>query len=268
MTAPGVPAFPPGSTLTRVRFLEAAPAGARAVANFTEPRAAAAVAESAELGSPPAAGADELLLLFLPAGSAELDALRAQADLWVGPGALRVRCGPGWLSWRPGRAALVGPAEAHGPALAAVAEFAFYEGELSALERELAADWPRAGADAPLAHEVSGPVAPRCRQLAAMTARTLDRRVRHARIEPWLLGARAALPGEAGGAVERLREKARVEARLEAVDGQLEVYEYIYELANQRMSEHRHFRTERALEIAIVVLLAAELALMFYECFG
>jgi hypothetical protein len=268
MSAAGAGAFAPGSALTRVRFLESAPAGARALMSFTEPRPAAAVAESAEPASPPAAGADELLFLLLPAGSAQPEALRAQAELWVGPGALRVRSGPGWLWWRPGRAALVGPAEAHAPMLAAAADFAFYEGELRALERELAADWPQAQADLPLAHEIAGPVEPRCRQLQAMTVRTLERRVRHVRVEPRLLSASAELEPEARGAADRLREKAGVEARLETVDGQLETYEYIYELANQRMSEHRHFRTERALEVAIVVLLAVEILLMFYECFG
>ena len=55
-----------------------------------------------------------------------------------------------------------------------------------------------------------------------------------------------------------LREKAEVEDRLESVDEKTEVYEYIYELASQRMGEYRNARREMILEIAIIVILVVE----------
>ena len=48
---------------------------------------------------------------------------------------------------------------------------------------------------------------------------------------------------------EKLRSLARVEERLERLDGQIEVYEYDYELINQRLGEYQHFRKEMIAEI-------------------
>jgi uncharacterized Rmd1/YagE family protein len=46
------------------------------------------------------------------------------------------------------------------------------------------------------------------------------------------------------------------------VDGQLEVFEHIYEMSAQRMGEYRAARQEAILEWVIIVLLAAEALLM------
>jgi uncharacterized Rmd1/YagE family protein len=46
------------------------------------------------------------------------------------------------------------------------------------------------------------------------------------------------------------------------VDGQLEVFEHIYEMSAQRMGEYRAARQEGILEWVIIVLLAAEALLM------
>jgi uncharacterized Rmd1/YagE family protein len=91
------------------------------------------------------------------------------------------------------------------------------------------------------------------------------RRIRYARIEPHLYrpDARFAAAGYKLG--EELREKAEVEARLEAVDGQLEVFEHVYEMASQRMGEYRAAHEEHFLEWVIIVLLGAEALLMLVQ---
>jgi hypothetical protein len=47
---------------------------------------------------------------------------------------------------------------------------------------------------------------------------------------------------------DELRERARIESRLETVDAQIEVYEGVYEMASQRMGEYRAAREEHVLE--------------------
>ena len=53
--------------------------------------------------------------------------------------------------------------------------------------------------------------------------------------------------------------------RLKAVDDRLEVYEDVYELANDRLLEYGNFRTEAKLEFWIIVILVVELVLMLAE---
>ncbi len=65
----------------------------------------------------------------------------------------------------------------------------------------------------------------------------------------------------------RLRERARVEDRLEALTAQLEVYDRVYDLCAQRISEHRTSKREQALEWVIICLLAADTILLLIEVF-
>jgi uncharacterized Rmd1/YagE family protein len=67
---------------------------------------------------------------------------------------------------------------------------------------------------------------------------------------------------------ESLRAQARVEERLDTVDGQLEVFEHVYELAAQRLGEFRASRKEQHLEWAIIALLAAEVVMFLLDLLG
>jgi uncharacterized Rmd1/YagE family protein len=53
--------------------------------------------------------------------------------------------------------------------------------------------------------------------------------------------------------------------RLETADGQLEVFEGVYEMSGQRMGEYRAAREEHVLEWVIILLLAAELLLLLVQ---
>ena len=146
------------------------------------------------------------------------------------------------------------------PCLAALADFAFYEGELSRLEAETAAGWAQAEADSPLMGRADRSGAARQDAVAARCAAVALWRLGAAQLEPHLVAA----PGDLG---RRLREAADVETRLETLDGQIEVYEYIYELACQRISDYRHFHREYVVEVLIVVILAIETAMLAVEAY-
>ena len=85
--------------------------------------------------------------------------------------------------------------------------------------------------------------------------------MRHVRIEPHLVDPAATLPPLAAELGEALCEKARIEDRLEAIDGKLEVFEYIYEMVSQRLADCTQHKQGVGVEWLIVALLAAELVL-------
>ena len=129
------------------------------------------------------------------------------------------------------------------------------------IEDETAAGWPQAEADVPVAHDASrldrrgagGPGRP--------FRHVFRRRMRTCGSNRSSTSRRATLPPLAQQLGEALREKAAVEDRLEAVDGKIEVFEYVYETASQRSSDFVHFHRELLLEWLIVAFLAAEVLL-------
>ena len=93
------------------------------------------------------------------------------------------------------------------------------------------------------------------------------RRLRCARLEAGILTPPAALGQAARRLGEALREESDIETRMEILDGRIGVYEYIYEVAGQRISDYRHFRREYAVEILIAVILGIEVLLVAYEIY-
>jgi len=169
------------------------------------------------------------------------------------------------LMWRPGHAILQCDSEQIESLLAAVAEFAHYERELRRIEREIADGWAELEQDKGLAFDVSPADLKRGEAVGERMNRTLQRRIRLARIEPHLYDPDVSLPAASQKLGEELRDKARMEARLENVDAQLEVFEGIYEMSGQRMGEFRAAQQEHVLEWVIIALLGAELLLMLAQ---
>jgi len=169
------------------------------------------------------------------------------------------------LLWRPGRALLHCDSEQVELLLKALVEFTHYECELRRIECEIADTWVELEQDKVLAFEVTATDLQRSQAVGARMNRVLKRRIHLARIEPHLYQPEAGLPATSQKLGEELREKARIEARLETVDGQLEVFEDIYEMSGQRMGEYRAAHQEHILEWVIIVLLAAELLLMLAQ---
>ena len=171
------------------------------------------------------------------------------------------------VSWRPGRAVVQAPPQRMEFVLPALAEFAYYEGQLRRLEDEIAAAWPDAHADAPVASQASQLDARQRQEVCRRMTDVFQRRIRHVRIESHLYEPDEALSPVGQQLGEALREKAGVEDRLESIDGKLEVFEYLYELAVQRVSDHTQYSHGMIVEVAIVVLLLFEVGLMVLECY-
>jgi hypothetical protein len=149
--------------------------------------------------------------------------------------------------------------------LAAVVEFTHYERELRRIEDEIANGWAGLEQDKALAFEVTAADLGRSETVGGRMGRVLQQRIRYARIEPHLYQPDTQLTAAAQKLGDELRDRGRIEGRLETVDGQLEVFEHFYEMSSQRMGEYRAAREEHVLEWVIIALLAAEALLMLAQ---
>jgi hypothetical protein len=162
------------------------------------------------------------------------------------------------LTWRPGHATLLCEPEQVDLLLRALAEFSHYERELRRVEDEIAAGWTDLAQDKGLAFEINPDDLKRSDIVGGRMGRVLERRIRFARVEPHLYEAGIELNAAGQKLGAELRERTRIESRLETVDGQLEVYEHVYEMSGQRMGEYKAAREEHVLEWIIIALLAVE----------
>jgi hypothetical protein len=263
-------------TLHRIQFVERAAAGETVVMQFADPVAREAVRASAVMEAPPSdregPRRNELEIVALPREPKNDPRWRDELQHWIASAAtpyamppIVVKVRDAQVTWCSGRAVIEGATGQIEPLLAALVDFNYYEAELRGLERELADSWPALEEDAPLAYEVKPANLEGADAVGGRMERTLERRMRHVRIEPHLYGPAAHLPSVAQELGERLRKAARVEDRLEAVDGKLEVFEQVYELASQRINDFRTARKEMALEWIIIVVLIAESLLILGE---
>jgi len=254
-----------GMTAWRIRFVPVAPAGAQALCQFVDPKAAFAVAETLDpLALPPTAiwpePVDQLDVLLI-ASPADIDSADAAwlnpPDHIEAPMPVSVSMGPGQLSWRPGRA-LVQGVLLRSETMAALAEFAFYESELRRLEEALPPYEASAIADALSAYRIS----PAARDHWARFGETMESlallRLTFARLEPRLLTPSRRLPLTARRLVRQLSRRAAIEDRLSALNDRLEVCEDLYEGAVDRITDHRWYRKGNLLEMIIIALLLIE----------
>lgn len=279
--APPLPAAPLAATLVQVRFLpEGAPPPSSAIllARFGDPQPYAAYARIKELGALgalPAAGeesAETIDVLFIPGGAATPYAEQQRAEAWMAKPADR-RSEPtielvmrsDRVLWRAGRALVQGAGERFLELLDGLVDFAFHEGELRKLEREIDRDWPAYEADIRLTHAVGDAEMPEQARVNAMTVAATRRRMLFARLERPLEKASITLPGPARRLVSELAVQAEILERMKSADDRIEVFEDLYELANDRLCEYHYFSTELRIERWIFVVLAAELVLCAWE---
>lgn len=260
----------------RVRFLARAADGETSLA-FNDPYPRVAVSQPVAIqdllaSARPELPRDEILLLFLPAGSATPVELQRQAEQWMNDASLGVESPTidivlqsDRILWRPGRAVVVGAARRWPELRAGLVSFAFYEAELRRLERELEDDWNVAEADVVLTHSVDREALARRAQVDAMTRTTALRRIRYTRLAPHLEKSSPTLPGLARRLFSELALQAEATDRLKYLDDRLEVYQDLYESANDRLSEFAYYRSEWRLEIWIIALLVLEVVVMLGE---
>lgn len=265
----------------RVTFQAATAPGASALIAFAEPERRAAVVEEKgsvnwpkvqALTSANVESAADFDCICIDSDASGADALVRAAEWNDGQGgaaaqSVRIKLDGGWVRAVRGRAVIYLPKGAWNAALSALADFFFYDAELRALERGIAAEWPSAERDLSLANDVTPADWKRLGEIGVTTRAVWLRRIRLAKMERPLAKSQVPLAPIGRKLAARLRAKFDVAGRVETLDGQIEVYEYIYEMANQRMGEYGNFRREYVLEIVIVVLLTAELAVMVLDFF-
>ncbi len=265
----------------RIRFVDRLAPGEVALLTFPDPAPHYAVLTEAspDNGPAPASTADSGVLDVRlepgsrPAASAERNGDEAGAR-WIAAGMPSDSPPPITLSvrgadiiWRPGRAWLCAGADQSEAMLLAVIEFSFHERELRRLEQEVAGAWDDLERDKRLAWEAEPADLHSQKAVGLRMNQTLHRRIRHSRLSPWLLQPNRSLPLSAGKLGEELRVRAGVDDRLDAVDGHLEVFEHVYEMASQRLGEFRASHKEQVLEWVIIGLLAGEGLLLLLGMF-
>jgi hypothetical protein len=270
-SAPSVRGANTGLEARRIRFVATAPAGAHVARQFAEPRSVVAIEDAlaTEAWVEEASGADGSAQFVLVVctkthggsaarGNGALPAALREAGTF----SLEISRGAEWLRWRPGAAILQCRPENRGAIVAALIEFAFYERELRQLEQRVAAGHLAIEKDIHLGQHVRRVDRRAWPRLFDAAERFCRARLEFSRLEPMLWTKSRELPLLARKWLARLRQKADVEGRLEALSDRLEALEEFYEAATQRVSEHRWYREGHLLEIGILLLLLFECALM------
>jgi len=270
----------PTAQLYRVRFVDTVQRGRAVLREFPDPyphpRYAIAEAIDAEKLPPPVwppEHGDQFHFLFLPGGSATAFEEQKRGEQWMAkpsdPHAeptVEIVMRSDRILWRPGRCMMQGAADRMQEMLLALADFSYHEGELRKLEREILADGETLVRDVPLTTAAINKQALRARHHIHERACTMTgRRIRCARLQRPLEKPSITLPGAGRRLVSELLVQCEIQDRFKALDERLEVYEDVYELANDRLMEYGNFRTEAKLEIWIIVILVVEVVLMVAE---
>lgn len=246
---------------------------------FNDPSRCYAVVRAASSAdqheSPDRPGCTRFDVLLVPASGALPAAQSAVKDRSVGrlegrmdsqsPVPVSIKYRGVELTWNVDMTVLRCDADLVDSLLLAVIDFTYYERQLRFIEEEIANGWTDLERDKLLAYEVTTADLERSEIVGGRMNQAFQRRIRHARIEPHLYEPAVGLSASGKKLGEELREAARIESRLEIVDGQLEVFEYVYEMASQRLGEFRASRSEHTLEWIIIVLLAGEALMMLAD---
>lgn len=169
------------------------------------------------------------------------------------------------LTWRPGRAILVCAAEQVELLMPGIVEFTYYDLMLRRLESGVAGAWADLRRDTRLTHAVARADLLDAAAAGRRAEETLDWRITLAQIEPHVEAPDPGLPPLAQKIGEVLRVACDAGDRLATLDGQLEVFEHVYEMTSQRIGEFREAQRSNALEWTIVILLAGEALLLLLD---
>jgi hypothetical protein len=262
----------------RIRFVPE-PFTGESLRRFTQPRAVAAVEESCELETLPKDHPwpetfDDLFVVVAPGRlPSNLESTIQQwlppPDYADAPQPALVKLDPVILRWRPGRAVV----ECAGGAgfesvLAAIASFAFYEGELRRLEQALLPYEAAAPADAALAYRIRQSGRAEWERFGETMEALARLRLTFARLEPLLASPPRTLDLDGRRAAAGLAARSGIGARLESFSNRLEACEDLYEGAVDRITDFRWYRKGEILETTIVVLLALEAVLIAWQALG
>ena len=261
----------------QVRFVTRPPAGAKIIQAFNHPRRAMAVASAIELTDPSTTelwveSKDHCWVVFLPKGTLDnsLPDLRnwiARPDgLHVCP-TVMVRENGEVIRWRPGKAVVQCAPERQDEILALLADFAFYEGELRALEEGIEAHQAQAQVDVNMAYKIEQRDKQQWHRLQKCTKYFAKMRLIYARLEPQLAEPSRIFPPKSQRILSALFREADIEHRLEALDERLEALEDLYEGATDRIADYGWYREGSWMELTIIMLLIIETIVVAAEVY-
>ncbi|MGA2916638.1 MAG: hypothetical protein ABSE89_11490 [Sedimentisphaerales bacterium] len=237
---------------------------------FNDPYKRFAVLETIlfeNLPSPELEMEDEFYFIFIPSGSATSGEVQRKAERFIGTSVIETFMQSDRVIWRIGWGIVQGSVDRLEETLMALANFAFYEGELRKLEREIKLNWNIAEQDIHLTNSITKKNLKYQQHIDSMTRLMNTQRIRFARLEPRLQKSPLYLSGLARRLVSELCVQADIIDRLEAVSDRLEVFENLYGIANDRISEFRHFHTECMLKFWIIIILFVEVVIMALELY-
>lgn len=260
-------------TLLRLDYVSPGEDSAAIAFSFAHPVARRAVGTLRPIDDPPASAPmlpeQGIEILFVPVPLNDDGHWKEGARTWMAAGrgtaGFAIRAGDMHVQWRPGRAVIAAPAHSAHDALESVVECSYYESVLQQIEQAIGSGWNDVEADTSLAYAAHPPDLENEVEVGQRMQRVMQTRLRLSRIEPALLRSAEHLCSTARELGEALRDAALCEDRLETADGQIETQEYVYELASQRLGESRHARQGFVLEMAIIILLAAEVVLIIFD---
>ncbi len=164
--------------------------------------------------------------------------------------------------------AVCAPADRLAQTARAALEGACVARELHEIESVIEQGWGPMEQAAPLAFEFDERSLERRPELAARFVALIGTRSRLARLSPRILAPQVYPPTLASQVGERLRERLRLNERLEAAGARLEAQERVFELCSQRLTEFSLARRGHRLEWIIIVLLAGQTLLWILDMLG
>jgi hypothetical protein len=279
-TRTNIPSFPPGTRLVAIALAPlsdpaAACLGANGVSGRKPVERASTAPQQVQEFAPSADPQIALQLLLVPCEDDEQpewahvlrDALK---ERFAAPGApCTVLQLPGAVLAHSERAlAVCAPAERLAQTARAALEGACVAQELHEIEAAIEAGWAPMEQVAPLAFEFDERSLERRPELAARFVALVGLRSRLAQLSPRILAPQVYPPTLASQVGERLRERLRLQERLEASGGRLEAQERVFELCSQRLTEFSLARRGHTLEWIIIVFLAAQTVLWLLDLLG
>jgi hypothetical protein len=270
----------PASVVTHVRFLADVAPEAKVLRVFREPRSCFAVEEAAEPRDLAhqqlrQEATDQLIVVLMP-GAATAEAKKFSertpetADFSDASSTISIVVSGRSIKWRPGLALIQGrqgEKDSLEGVLAALTDFAFYEGELRGLELALDSRERDAQADVARAYRIRLRDRRHWQRIGETIESLSQLRLTYARLESELAKAPRSVAGDARQVMTRLLDEAEVEARLEAASNRLEAFEDLYEGATDRIADYRWYLSSEWLEIGIVFLLVMEIVLLGFEIY-
>ena len=262
-----------GIVTGHIRFVDRPAATDTVVAEFNEPTMGFAVYDAlgveALVSAVSAEDCEGFRFALLPTGAATPYDIRKRIEDWAGVARSDEAIVLGQLgdqvTWRRDRLMLIGDPARTREILRAVIEFAYYEGNLHRMEREVDTYLRAAENDISLTHQVTDSDLARWPRANEGVKLATLLRMHYVRLETRLERPSSNLAGPARRLVAELALQVDVADRLVAVDDRIEVLQDLYESATDRLSEYSYFRREYRLEVGIIIVLVVEVIAIIWE---